>query len=205
MRGTYRGAAGLLLAAILVASSAAPASARIGVPTFTQRLPTWSHDRLGTDPTDTIGSAGCAITSVAMVQAGFGYSTNPQLLNRWLTQHGGYVDNDLVLWRQAMVATKGAVRWKWLHVPGIVPELRVDDQNIDDMPTESMVAGELDQNHLVVAEVRLNGNMHFVVITGRSGGTLFINDPWYGDRTTLQARYGDYAHAVRSAQIYYQP
>ncbi len=64
---------------------------------------------------------------------------------------------------------------------------------------------ELDAGHLVVAEVRLSGNMHFVVITGRAGGSFYINDPWYGDRTTLQQRYGDYAQAVRSAQIYYQP
>jgi hypothetical protein len=205
MRGTLRALGGLLLTATLLASTGVPAWARSPVPTFTQRLPVWSHDRLGTDPIDTIGSAGCAITSVAMVQAGFGHSTNPQVLNRWLTDHGGYIENDLVLWRQAMVATRGTVRWKWLHVPGIVPELRVDDQNINDLPSASMVAGELDAGHLVVAEVRLNGNMHFVVITGRAGGTFYINDPWYGDRTTLQQRYGDYAQTVRSAQIYYQP
>jgi predicted double-glycine peptidase len=46
--------------------------------------------------------------------------------------------------------------------------------------------------------------MHFVVITGHSGHTLYINDPWFGDRTTLQARYGAYRQAVHSAQIYYR-
>jgi hypothetical protein len=46
--------------------------------------------------------------------------------------------------------------------------------------------------------------MHFVVITGHSGHILFINDPWYGDRTTLQARYGNYRQAVHSAQVYYR-
>jgi len=52
------------------------------------------------------------------------------------------------------------------------------------------VESELDAGNLVVAEVRLQGGMHFVVLTGHSGDTFFINDPWYWDRTTLQARYG---------------
>ena len=65
-----------------------------------------------------------------------------------------------------------------------------------------MVEAELDAGNLVVAEVRLMGNMHFVVLTGHRGDTLFINDPWYGDSTTLQARYGSYRQAVHSAQVY---
>jgi predicted double-glycine peptidase len=46
--------------------------------------------------------------------------------------------------------------------------------------------------------------MHFVVITGHRGDILYINDPWFGDRTTLQARYGNYRQAVHSAQVYYR-
>jgi len=67
-----------------------------------------------------------------------------------------------------------------------------------------MVEAQLDAGRLVVAEVRLYGGMHFVVITGHAGRTLYINDPWYGDRTTLQARYGSYRQAVHSAQVYYR-
>ena len=153
---------------------------------------------------DTIGSSGCALTAVTMVTAAYGYSTNPQQLNHWLTAHGGYIENDLLLWRQAGTATQGAVRWQWLHVPGIVSQLRTDDQDIEDLPPQSLVEAQLDAGRLVVAEVRLNGGMHFVVITGHSGHTLYINDPWFGDRTTLQARYGAYRQAVHSAQIYYR-
>lgn len=164
----------------------------------------WSRDALGSDPVDTIGSAGCALTAVAMVNSAFGFPVNPGALNRWLTAHGGYIDNDLLLWRQASAISGGAVRWKWLHVPGIVPQLQTDDQDIEDVPPQSLVESELNAGHLVVAEVRLYGSMHFVVITGHAGQTLFINDPWYGDRTTLQARYGAWTRAVHSVQIYYK-
>lgn len=181
-----------------VAAAAGPV-----VPTMTQRSPLWARDALGNDPVDTIGSSGCAVTAVSMVYAGFGYPNTPQTLNRWLTAHGGYIENDLLLWRQAALATQGMVRWQWTHVPGIVPQLSSDDQNIEDLPPQSLVEAQLDAGRLVVAEVRLHGNMHFVVITSHSGDTLRINDPWYGDRTTLQARYGTYVQAVHSVEIYY--
>jgi hypothetical protein len=193
-----------LLTIALWSMSGISAAAAGSVPIFGQRAHQWSRDALGTDPVDTIGSAGCALTAVTMVTAAYGYSTNPQLLNRWLTEHGGYIENDLLLWRQAGAATQGSVRWQWMHVPGMVSQLRTDDQDIEDLPPQSLVEAQLDAGRLVVAEVRLHGNMHFVVITGHTGSILNINDPWYGDRTTLQARYGNYREAVHSAQIYYR-
>jgi hypothetical protein len=196
-----------LLSACLIAVAAwstgvTRAAAGTTVPTISQRSDAWARDALGSDPVDTIGSSGCALTAVAMVTAAFGHQTTPALLNNWLTGHGGYIQNDLLLWRQATASTGGAVRWRWLHVPGIAPQLRTDEQNIEDLPPASLVQSQLDAGNLVVAEVRLQGGMHFVVLTGHSGDTFFINDPWYGDRTTLQARYGSYRQAVHSAQIY---
>jgi uncharacterized protein YvpB len=201
-RGGRRFLGSVLLALSVWAAGAVAALAGAPVPTFSQRSHQWSRDALGTDPVDTIGSAGCALTAVVMVTNAYGYPTNPQLLNHWLTAHGGYIQNDLLLWRQAAAVTQGAVRWQWLHVPGMVSQLRTDDQDIEDLPPQSLVEAQLDAGRLVVAEVRLYGGMHFVVITGHSGRTLFINDPWFGDRTTLQARYGGYQQAVHSAQIY---
>jgi hypothetical protein len=204
MRGSVRRTVACLLGLLVWAASSVATSATAGVPAFSQRSPGWSRQALGTDPVDTIGSAGCAMTAVAMVQAALGYTTNPGDLNRWLIRHGGYVDNDILLWRQAVGATRGAVRWRWAHIPGIVSQLRTDDQDINDLPSVRTVEAALDAGNLVVAEVRLYGGMHFVVLTGHAGATLFINDPWFGDRTTLQARYGPYGRAVRSAQIYYR-
>jgi uncharacterized protein YvpB len=186
----------------LCANSTLTAAAAQSVPTLSQRSGSWARVALGSDPVDTIGSSGCALTAVAMVSSALGRQVTPAALNSWLTSHGGYIQNDLLLWRQATASTGGAVRWRWLHVPGIAPQLRTDDQNIEDLPPASLVESELDAGNLVVAEVRLHGGMHFVVLTGHSGDTFFINDPWYGDRTTLQARYGSYRQAVHSAQVY---
>lgn len=198
----------LLIASAVIggwSASLTPAYAFAGVvPVFGQRSPLWAQDKLGTDPVDTIGSSGCVVTDVAMVQSAFGFETTPKALNDWLTAHAGYIEDDLILWRQAMVATRGAVRWKWMHIPGIVRQLRTDDQDINDRPSASAVRAELDAGHLVVAEVRLYGRMHFVVLTGYGGGTFTINDPWFADRSTLRARYGDYDQAVRSAHVYYR-
>ncbi len=205
MRWGWRRALGSSLLAVATWSAGGlSAAAGPSVPTFNQRSLQWSRDALGSDRVDTIGSAGCALTAVTMVTAAYGYSTNPQRLNRWLTAHGGYIENDLLLWRQAGAATQGSVRWQWLHVPGMVSQLKTDDQDIEDLPPQSLVEAQLDAGRLVVAEVRLSGHMHFVVITSHSGRILYINDPWYGDRTTLQARYGSYRQAVHSAQIFYR-
>lgn len=92
-----------------------------------------------------------------MVQAGFGYATNPADLNRWLTRNGGYVDNDILLWRQAVGATRGGVRWRWSHVPGIVDQLRTDDQDINDLPSLATVEAALDARNLVVARSACTG------------------------------------------------
>jgi hypothetical protein len=198
-------ALGALLGLIAGLAGALPAAASSGtVPVFTQRSPAWAKEPLGSDPVDTIGSSGCALTAVTMVQAAFGYQTNPHLLNQWLTQHGGYVENDAILWRQAMVSTAGAVRLKWIHIPGIVPQLRTDDQDSSDRPPAAVIRQELDAGNLVVVEVRLHGSMHFVVLTGHAGTDFTINDPWYGDRTTLSRRYGLYDTAVHTARIYYR-
>ena len=194
----------VLATAVWAASTSVVASAAPGVPTLSQRSTQWSRQALGSDPVDTIGSSGCALTAVAMVTSAYGYAVTPAVLNRWLTDHGGYIQNDLLLWRQATAISQGSIRWKWLHVPGMVSQLQTDDQDIEDLPPQSLVESELDAGRLVVAEVRLYGGMHFVVITGHRGDTLFINDPWFGDRTTLQARYGPYRTAVHSAQIYYR-
>lgn len=192
-------AAGTALATGLAVAAASPT-----VPVFTQRSPIWAREHLGSDPVDTIGSSGCALTAASMVQAAFGYKTNPHSLNQWLTLHGGYVDSDAILWRTAMGPTAGAVRLKWMHIPGIVPQLRTDDQDSNDRPQVSAIRQELASGNLVVVEVRLYGNMHFVVLTAAAGQDFAINDPWYGDRTTLGRRYGSYQSAVYSARIYYQ-
>jgi hypothetical protein len=62
---------------------------------------------------------------------------------------------------------------------------------------------ELDAGYPVIAEVHLKGSRHFVVITGREGSTYHINDPGYGDRTAINARYGSPSSTIRSIRVYH--
>ncbi len=190
-------AAALTLSALPV--YAFPAS----VPVFNQRDPRWAHLPLGTDMSDTIGSHGCVLTSVAMVQRFYGVATDPPSLNRWLVDNQGYIEDDIMLWRQAMVNSGGAVRWKWRHLGSLSPLLQTDEQDDPGQPTAAEARAALDAGSMVIAEVRLQGRQHFVVLTGYRGDAFLINDPWYGDRTTLDWRYGPYDQAVRSAHIFY--
>src|SRR2546423_8676161 len=96
-RGWRRALGASLLAAAAWSAGGLAAAAGPSVPTFNQRSLQWSRDALGSDRVDTIGSAGCALTAVTMVTAAYGYSTNPQRLNRLLTAHGGYNANHLLL------------------------------------------------------------------------------------------------------------
>jgi hypothetical protein len=58
----------------------------------------WSNDQLGTAAGVTICRAGCAMSSVAMVQQTKGANMNPGTLNKWLRSNGGYVSGDLIVW-----------------------------------------------------------------------------------------------------------
>src|ERR1700736_5589257 len=114
MRGWRRAAAAGLLALAVWSLEGLWALAGPPVPTLSQRSHSWSREALGSDPVDTIGSSGCALTAVTMVASAYGHQTTPLVLNRWLTAHGGYIQNDLLLWRQATASTGGSVRWRWL-------------------------------------------------------------------------------------------
>src|SRR2546428_4082196 len=113
-RGRRRALAAVVLAVAAWVGSSLGALAGPSVPTFSQRSAQWSRDALGSDPVDTIGSAGCALTAVTMVTAAYGYPTNPQQLNRWLTEHGGFNQNDLLLLPHAGAAHPGPRPLPWV-------------------------------------------------------------------------------------------
>ena len=59
-------------------------------------------DKLGTS-SNTICSAGCAMSCVAMALATYkedinGNLANPGNLNTWLNKNGGYASGDLIVW-----------------------------------------------------------------------------------------------------------
>jgi hypothetical protein len=131
------------------------------VPVFTQDDPRWTFELLG--PTDeTVGQAGCAITSAAMVLSAYGVDTDPHQLNQYLITHGGYTDDGSLYWEKAAeVAPDGQVE-KAYEDP---PSYALIDQNL--------LAG----NPVIVRLTLQNGRTHFVVIVGKRGWNYLTQDP----------------------------
>ena len=133
----------------------------IPVPVFTQNDPRWTFELLG--PTfDTMGQAGCAVTSAAMVLSAYGVDTDPDRLNQYLTTHAGYTENGWVYWEKAAeVAPGGQVEKAYEGLPSYT----LIDQNL--------LAG----NPVIVRLTLPNGGTHFVVVVGKEGWNYLAQDP----------------------------
>ncbi len=186
--------AGLATLSLLVGVSAmqpasvAAAYEEIGpldVPLFRQTDSLWAANKLGTC-TSTIGTMGCAVTSMAMVHAYYGISVqgrstggyndsgwgmSPAILNYWLTyrKSGGFTNGCEINWR---------AQPSGMTLLGILSG------------TRAQITSELELGRPVIAWVTSSTQpMHFVVITGqKSDGNYYINDPG-STATTLSPRY----------------
>ena len=133
----------------------------IPVPVFTQNDPRWTFELLG--PTfDTMGQAGCAVTSAAMVLSAYGVDTDPDRLNQYLTTHGGYTENGWVYWEKAAeVAPGGQV-----------------EKAYEDLPSYALIDQNLQAGNPVIVRLTLrNGHTHFVVLVGKEGWNYLVQDP----------------------------
>ena len=180
-------AASAIAAAVAVSSPAsAVADSSMTIAVMGQQDGAWAGAPLGSSATDSIGSAGCAITSVTMMLRYYGMNTDPGAFNAWLTANGGYAFDDQLIWDAVTSYSGGRVAFSnWLG-PDLGP-----------------IEGELDAGRPVVAEVRLGGNQHFVLLTGYSTeGGLEINDPWFADSVSFSDRYGDPASGIVSIRTF---
>ncbi|MHA3773797.1 C39 family peptidase [Verrucomicrobiota bacterium sgz303538] len=135
----------------------------LDVPSFRQNDPRWGKDPLGPSD-DTLGSAGCAISSVAMVLSSYGVDTDPQRLNAFLTEHEGFTPQGWVYWEKAAETAPEKVK----HVYEDLPSYRLIDMN-------------LLHGNPVIVRVRLpRGTTHFVVIAGKDGFDYLTRDPGAG-------------------------
>jgi hypothetical protein len=122
----------------------------------------WSGQQLGTCSL-TICSAGCAMSSVAMILATRGGNYNPSSLDSWLTQNGGYANGCDIYW--AKVDSLGLTSFQAMETAN-----------------ESEICSGLSKGHGIVANV--NGGGHWVLLTACLGNGVFaVNDPGYS-RTT---------------------
>ncbi len=146
----------------------------------------WAGAPLGSSATDTIGSAGCAITAVTMMLRYYGINTDPGAFNAWVTANGGYAYDDQLIWDAVNFYTNGRVTFSgWLG------------------PDLGAIQAELDAGRPVVAEVRLLGNQHFILLTGyTTAGGIEMNDPWFADNARFGDRYGDPAGGIVSIRTF---
>jgi hypothetical protein len=133
----------------------------IPVPVFTQDDPYWTFELLG--PTvDTVGQAGCAVTSAAMVLSAYGVDTDPDRLNQYLTTHGGYTEDGWVYWEKAAAVAPGAQV----------------EKAYEDLPTYALIDQNLMAGNPVIVRLTLpNGHTHFVVLVGKDGWDYLVQDP----------------------------
>lgn len=179
-------ASAIALGVTMSSQVGALADSSISVPVIGQQAGAWAGTPLGTSATDTIGSAGCAVTSVAMMLRYYGVNTDPAAFNAWLTANGGYAFDDQLIWSAVTSYSGGRVAFSAWTGPDL-----------------GLIQNELDSDRPVVAEVRLNGNQHFVLITGYSAqGGLVINDPWFADSVNFADRYGDPASGIVSIRTF---
>ena len=137
----------------------------LAVPSFRQGDQRWRNDPLGGNADNgTVGSAGCAVASVAMVFQSYGIDTDPQRLNWFLSAFGGYTDRGWIYWDRATWWAPSRVR----HI-------------YEDLPSYELIDSNLARGNPVIVRVRFpSGITHFVVIAGKDGFDYLIRDPGAG-------------------------
>jgi len=163
---------------------------------LSQQDPQWKNDLLGFgDPGDTLGMYGCALTSVAMLVSGHGYSETPKTLNEKLKGANGFVSS--------------AIRWDVVNKvhPQITLREQVSCENTD-APLAKINAA-LDAGQPVVVRVDSSPapglQWHYVLVYARKGNDYLILDPYpYQPGTAkedlLMARYSRGNPLERSIQ-----
>ncbi len=133
----------------------------IEVPSFLQNDPLWGQEPLGPSPTDTLGSAGCAVASCAMVLASYGVDTDPRRLNEFLNSRDGFTPEAWLKWEVGAELSPDKVRFVY-----------------EDVPSYQLIDENLERGNPVIVRIRYaSGITHFVVIRGKEGYDYLINDP----------------------------
>lgn len=138
---------------------------RLDIPFYRQIWEPWGKQNLGFSD-DLIENSGCALTSLAMVFKYYGVDTDPGKLNEWLKENSGFQGSSSIKWSKAVELSGGNV--KYLGI-----------ENYDGTANLEKINWLLDSGCPVIARMDYQGTNHYVVISGRSGDTYYLNDPWY--------------------------
>lgn len=132
----------------------------LDVPLFLQGDSAWGQQPLGRSVRN-MSQVGCAVTSASMIFKFYGIDTDPGRMNNFLRDHGGYTqDNDLI----------------WEGPPTLAPtQVR---HIYEDLPSYYLIDSNLRNQNPVIVRLRLSsGITHFVVIMGKQGFDYLIRDP----------------------------
>jgi ABC-type bacteriocin/lantibiotic exporter with double-glycine peptidase domain len=173
--------------AVIVVMILAPSALaqRMDVPAWKQADPRWAGLHLG-GSSYTMSRSGCAVTACAMVAAYFGSEKSPGALCRALSANGGLTSSGDLYWQKVPAAGGGTIKYVARY----------------DYCSLKRINQELDSGYPVIVKVHRRGNTHFVVLTGRSGPTYYINDPAGGVRTTLNEQYGNPGTVIHGFRVY---
>ena len=140
-----------------------PGRLELKVPIFAQGDPRWAKDSLGTSPGNLHGE-GCAVSSTAMILASYGVDVDPGRLNSFLTTHGGYEGQGILIWEKAAEYPPGRC-----------------EKAYEDAPSFARIDWNLLRGNPVIVRIRFPGGpTHFVVIAGKQGWEYLICDPGSG-------------------------
>ena len=136
---------------------------------YSQQDPRWKTDILGFgDPGDTIGYVGCALTSVAMLISGYGYTETPKTLNKKLKDVGGFASAGI----------------RWGSVSQIYPQVSLKSfipcTNSDAPLAQIDAAIAAGQPAIVMVDSTPAPGLltHWVVLYARKGDDYLMLDPW---------------------------
>ena len=151
----------------IVAFASVLAATTSAYPLFKQCGQAWSNDLMGSSGSN-VCAKGCLMSSVSMVLADCGRqiggaTANPRTLNQWLSANGGYSGASLV----------------W----GSVGSLGLSFVTKTTSHTE--IINYFKSGKAVVLNVNQGG--HWVLMTGYSGSTYFVNDPGFAKTSYTQA------------------
>ncbi|HKY55637.1 MAG TPA: SH3 domain-containing protein [Anaerolineales bacterium] len=137
---------------------------------YSQQDPQWKGDKLGfgKQESDTIGYIGCALTSVAMMLSGHGYTETPKTLNKKLQSVDGFAGAGI----------------RWYQVSQLYPQIRINSIiKCNDTPAPlAQIDAALAAGQPAIVQVDSTAApgvlTHYVVLYARKGNDYLMLDPW---------------------------
>ena len=131
---------------------------------YRQDNPIWANDKIG-DTEDSLMAYGCTISGVAMAASNLTQTNiTPQMLNRNLSNAGGFTDRGWLIWSKVAEVTDGKVTAEYY-----------------DTPSHENIRSCMDGGGYPLLKIHLPGQIvHWVTVVGNTQKQYLIRDPLSG-------------------------